>query len=151
MVNLVILLLPFDHFEQRTGLPEIYRSSVEKFQTLHKLFKEFQLFLSQPEETHCYREGELWFSAAEQKLLDTSAPEVFITLLLLWLFSYSVVSNSLWPHGLQHTRLPCPSLSPVICSNSWPLSLWCHSTISSSAALFSFCLQSFPASNFKTF
>ena len=48
-------------------------------------------------------------------------------------------------HGLQHTRLLCPSLSPRVCSNSCPLSLWCYWTISSSAA-FSFWLQSFPAS-----
>ena len=54
--------------------------------------------------------------------------------------------NSLWPHGLQHTRLPCPSLSPRVCSNSCPLSRWCHPTNSSSASLFSSCLQSFPAS-----
>ena len=64
---------------------------------------------------------------------------------LLLLFSHSVVSNSLWPHGLQHARLPCPSLSPRACSNSCPLSRWCHPTISSSVAPFS-CLQSFPAS-----
>ena len=57
----------------------------------------------------------------------------------------SVVSDSLWPHGLQHHRPPCPSLSPGVCSNSCPLSRWCHPTISSSAALF-FCHQSFPAS-----
>ena len=50
------------------------------------------------------------------------------------------------PHGLQHTRLPCPSLSPGICSNSSPLSRWCHPTISYSVIPFSFCLQSFPAS-----
>ena len=50
------------------------------------------------------------------------------------------------PHGLQHARLPCPSLSPGICSNSCPLSQWCQLSISSSATLFSFCLQSFPAS-----
>ena len=48
------------------------------------------------------------------------------------------------PHRLQYTRLPCPSLSPRVCSNSCPLSLWCHSTISSSAAPFSSCSQSFP-------
>ena len=41
------------------------------------------------------------------------------------------MSNSLWPHRLQHTRLPCPSLSPGVCSNSCPLSQWCHPTISS--------------------
>ena len=63
-----------------------------------------------------------------------------------FLFSCSVVSNSLWPHGLQHTRLPCPSLSPAVCSDSCPLSQWCYLTISSSAAPFCFCLQSFPAS-----
>ena len=61
------------------------------------------------------------------------------------LFSRSVMSDSLWPHGLQHARLPCPSLSPSICSNSSPLSQWCYLTISSFDAFFSFCLQSFPA------
>ena len=50
------------------------------------------------------------------------------------------------PHGLQHTRLLCPPLSPEVCSNSCPLSQWCFLTISSSAASFSFCLQSFPIS-----
>ena len=51
-------------------------------------------------------------------------------------FSCSVVSNCLWPHGLQHTRLPCPSPTPGACSNSCPSSQWCHPTISSSAILF---------------
>ena len=55
------------------------------------------------------------------------------------------MSNSLWPHGLQHTRLLCPSPSPRACSNSYPLSWWCHPTISSSSALFTW-LQSSPAS-----
>ena len=62
------------------------------------------------------------------------------------LFSSSVMSDSLWPHGLQHARLPCPSLSLGACSNSCPLSQWCHPTISPSAIPFSSCLQSFPAS-----
>ena len=48
--------------------------------------------------------------------------------------------------GLQHTRLPCPSLYPRVCSNSCPLSQWCHPTISSSVAPFSSCPQSFPVS-----
>ena len=61
------------------------------------------------------------------------------------LFSCSVVSDSLWPHGLQHARLPCPSASGA-CSNSCPLSQWCHPTISSSVVLFPSCLQSFPES-----
>ena len=53
------------------------------------------------------------------------------------------MSNSLWPHGLQHARLPCPSPTPRACSKSCPLSWWCHPTISSSVVPFS-CLQSFP-------
>ena len=56
---------------------------------------------------------------------------------------HSVVSDSLRPHGLQHARLPCPSLSPRICSNSCLLSWWCHPTTSSSVAPFSYCPQSF--------
>ena len=57
----------------------------------------------------------------------------------------SVMSNSLWPHGLQHARLSCPSPSPRAFSNSCPLSRWCHPPILSSVVSFSFCLQSFPA------
>ena len=60
-------------------------------------------------------------------------------------FSCSFVSDSLWPHGLQHTRLPYPP-NPGVCSNSCPSSWWCHPTILSSAVSFSSCLQSFPAS-----
>ena len=55
------------------------------------------------------------------------------------------MSDSLWSHGLQHGRLPCPSPSPRACSNSCPLSRWCHPTVSPSVP-FSSCLQSFPAS-----
>ena len=61
-------------------------------------------------------------------------------------FSHSVVSDSLQPQGLQHARLPCPSLSSRVCSDSYPLSRWCHPTILSSVTPFSSCLQSFPAS-----
>ena len=64
---------------------------------------------------------------------------------ILLLFSHSVMSDSLPPHGLQHTRLPCPTLSPGVCSNSCPLSWWCHPTISSFVVLYSSCPQSFPA------
>ena len=56
------------------------------------------------------------------------------------------MSDSLWPHGLQHTGLPCPSLSPRVCSNSCPLKWWCYPTISSSVIPFSSCFQSFPPS-----
>ena len=60
--------------------------------------------------------------------------------------SCSVVSDSLQPHGLQHTRLPCPSPPPRVYLNSCPLSCWWHPTISFSVIPFSSCLQSFPAS-----
>ena len=62
------------------------------------------------------------------------------------LFSHSVLSDSLWPHGLQHARLPCPSPNPRAYSNSCPLGRWCNPTISSSVILFSSHLQFFPAS-----
>ena len=65
--------------------------------------------------------------------------------MVVMVFIFEVVSDSLWPHGLQHARLPCPSLSPEVCSYSNPLSQWCHPTISASVALFSSCPQSFPA------
>ena len=61
-------------------------------------------------------------------------------------FSHSVVSDSLWPHESQHTRLPCPSPTPRVYSNSRPSSRWCHPAISSSVLPFSSCPQSLPAS-----
>ena len=75
-------------------------------------------------------------------------PEAIITLFHNRL-SFSSVSQScptLWSHGLQHSKLPCPSPAPGACSNSCPLSRWCHPTISSIVVPFSPCLQSFPAS-----
>ena len=63
-----------------------------------------------------------------------------------FLVSRPVTSNSLWPHGLQHTRPPCPSPSPGVCLSSCLLHQWCHLAISSSDDLFSFYPQSFPAS-----
>ena len=63
-----------------------------------------------------------------------------------WLFSRSVVSNSMQPHGLQNAGLPCPSPFPRVCSDSCRLSRWCHPTISSSVVPFSSCPQSFPVS-----
>ena len=70
------------------------------------------------------------------------------SLVTLLLFSHWVVSYSLQPHGLQDAMLPCPSLSLWVCSNSCPLSQWCHPVISSSAALFSSYPQFFSASGF---
>ena len=87
-----------------------------------------------------YEALHLWTPAAITYL------EFIWSVLHMLLFSHSVIFCSLQPHGLQHSRLPCPSLSPRACSNSCPLSRWCHPTISSSVVLFTSRLQSFPAS-----
>ena len=75
-------------------------------------------------------------------------PKIYVLISSYWSvqFSWSVVSNSLRPHGLQHTRLPCPLPTPGAYSNSCPLSWWCHLTIFPSVVPFSSYLQSFPAS-----
>ena len=85
----------------------------------------------------------LWVVSANGLNRGRKSLPVMSLLEYMLLLSHSVMSSSLRPHGLQHSRLPCPSLSPRICSNSCPLSLWFHPTISSSVALF--CPQSFPA------
>ena len=90
----------------------------------------------------------LWFIRAYG-----SKPKIFTIWLfsgkfywsLILLFRHSVVSDTLGLHGLQHTRPPYPSLSPRVCSNSYPLIQWCQPTISSSVAPF-YCPQFFPAS-----
>ena len=68
----------------------------------------------------------------------------FLKLASCYCCSVAKLCPILWPHELQHARLPCPSLSPRVCLNSCPLNRWCHPTISSSAT--PFCPQSFPAS-----
>ena len=91
-----------------------------------------------------------WPLPANIMLILSSVPELIVKELLKahhpLLFSCSVVSDSLGPHGLQHARLPCPSLSLGVWLNSYPLSRWCHPTLSSSDVPFSPCPQSFPAS-----
>ena len=92
-----------------------------------------------------------WFPLGLTGLISLLSKGVAVKSLLTWLIFvvvvvHSVIPNSLWPQGLQHARLLCPSLSPGACSNSCPLSWWCCPTISSSAVPFSSCLQSFPAS-----
>ena len=74
--------------------------------------------------------------------MQTSTVDIYISVQ----FSCSVVSGFLWPHGLQHTKPPCPSPTPRGNSNSCPLSQWCHPIVSSSVIPFSSHLQSFPAS-----
>ena len=92
---------------------------------------------------HCWR-NRYKIGTTRFSYFTLKKPILFFFFHLL-LFIRSVVSDSLWPHGLQHTRLPCPSLSLWVCSNSCALSRWCHPTISSSVAPFS-CSPSFPAS-----
>ena len=90
---------------------------------------------------HLTHRWEKWGPAdADSKVISTWTEEPSLQ------FSRSVVSDSLWPHGLQHTRLPCSSPTPRACWNSCPSSWWCHPTISSSVISFSPCLQSFPES-----
>ena len=85
----------------------------------------------------------LWWKSTHSSI-DQEIELLYWTALLLLL--RCLVSNSWWPHGLQHARLPCPSLSPRVCSYPCPLSRWGHPTISSCRPLSS-CPQSFPASD----
>ena len=91
----------------------------------------------------------LLYPALEQGACDVQMPRTVVGLYSTFSFSQftrSVVSDSLWPHGLQHARPPSPSPVPRAWSNSCPLSQWCYPKISSSVVLFSSRLQSFPAS-----
>jgi len=91
--------------------------------------------------------NKLWYIIYTMKYYSAIKRNGFESVLvrLLLSLSCSVMSDSLWPHGLQHTRLPSSSSSPRACSNSCPLSQWCHPTILPSVVLFS-CLQSFSPS-----
>ena len=86
------------------------------------------------------KEGQLW-----------NYIQIFDCIEALLLFSCSVVSDSLWPHGLQHASLPYPLPFPGACSNSCPLSWWCHPNILSSVIPFSSYPQCFPATGFFFF
>ena len=88
---------------------------------------------------YSYRTSQLW----HQIFIRNNSPVLRVHKIQ---FSCLVVSDSLWPHGLQHSRPPCPSPTPRSSSDSCPLSQWCHPTISSSVVPFSSCPQSFPAS-----
>ena len=98
-------------------------------------------------ELYTWGENMLYFSSHE--LWQINETLRIITLAHSFLISsvqssHSVMSKSLQPHGLKHTRLPCTSPTPRACSNSCPSSQWCHPTISFSVIPFSFCLQSLP-------
>ena len=110
--------------------------------TLHWIWDCKYLLLSFP--LNIYSQEGLLDYTMVQILLYFKKPTYYFPKWLL--FSCSVMSNFLWPHGLQHARFPCPSPSSGPCSNSCPLSWWCHPASSSSVLPFSSCLQSFPAS-----
>ena len=102
--------------------------------------------LSDP--TDCSLPGSSIHELLQARVLEWM--EVLITLLrerkTSAQFSHSIMSDSLWPHGLQQDKHPCTLQIPRVYPNSCPLSQWCHPTISSSVILFSSCPQSFPAS-----
>ena len=89
---------------------------------------------------------EAWCAAVHGVMKSQKWLSDWTELIELLLFSCLVVSDSLWPHGLQHTRLPCPSPSPGRVQTHVHWCQWCHPTISSSITLFSSCLQFFLAS-----
>ena len=95
-------------------------------------------YVSKTENSIYCRKNRLW--EEKHEILDV------FQLVLLLLISCQIMSNSFWPHGLQLTRLLCPLPSPRVCSDSCALNQWCYLNISSSATPFSFCLQSFLAS-----
>ena len=98
---------------------------------------------SKPEEIYILGAPPPLFSLSQGKCSIVDQFECFYSSVQ---FSRSVMSESLWPHELQHARPPCPSPTPGVHPNPCPLSQWCHPTISSSVIAFSSCPQSFPAS-----
>ena len=105
----------------------------------------------------CWKEPQVFYLYISKGEMTSTQPGSVITWFLFEIFhgskaccsvqfSCSVGSDSLWPHGLQNSRPPCPSPTPRVYLNSRPLSRWCHPTNSSSVDPFSSCLQSFPAS-----
>ena len=97
--------------------------------------------------TNIYTYHNSWLNLKNIKLSNRrQTQKISLCDLISIQFSRSVISDSLWPHGLQHTRFPCPSPTPGTYSNSCPLSQWHHPTISSSVVTFSSHLQSFSAS-----
>ena len=87
-----------------------------------------------------------WFQLGQEYIKAVYYHPAYLTYMQCCCRQLPVVSDSLWPCGLQLTRPPCPSPSPGVCSSSCSLHQWCHPAISSSDTLFSFYPQSFPAS-----
>ena len=122
----------------RTKYPEIH-------QTGKPIFTELLLWLRYY--SRCFF---FFFSTVTEWIYSmvpyTDHPMSMPLILICSCCSVTQLCLTLLPHAPQHARLPCPSLSPRVCSNSCPLSRWCHPSISSSVTPFSSCPQSFPAS-----
>ena len=126
-------------------------SIINHLNTLNKIQVLLQVFLKNnkkqnQQKKHTQKYSTALFSHPMLYLHRSNCFQFFQLFLLILLFSRPVLSDSLRPHGLQHTRFLCPSLSPRVCSNSCPLSWWCYPTISFSITFFSSCPESFPAS-----
>ena len=120
------------------GLLQNLERSTSRLYNYHAAYLTYMQYIS------CEMSG--W---VKHKLESRLPGEISVTSgIKVLLFSRSVMSNSLQPHRWQHVRLPCPPPSPRACSNSRPLSQWCHPIISSSVISFSSCLQSLPASGY---
>jgi len=111
----------------------------------NKVYDCFPIYLPRSDGTRCYDLSffQCWVLS---QLFHSLSPSSRGSLVTLQFSSVDQSCPTLRPHGLQPTRLPCPSPTNGVYSNSCPLSQWCHPTISSSVIPFSFCLQSFPAS-----
>ena len=133
-LSLFFILLPHSSLSTPQETRDIYKFQKEGLTMLRKLW--FIAFFSW---YSCH------YSLLHEMLLINTRMVPYSKITVTCLVGHSrVLSDSSWPHGLQRARLPCPSPSPGVCSNSCPLTQWYHPTISSSVIPFSSCLQSFP-------
>ena len=112
---------------------------------LYLLYTLIKLYYTKALSNQASSQAPDWILLLRRPRVPASFPDLFI----VQQQPFSSVAQScptLWPHGLQHARTPCPSPTPGVYSNSCPLSQWCHPTLSSSVVPLSSCLQSFPAS-----
>ena len=138
-----------DSFEKTLMLGKIEdgrRREWQRMRWLDGITNSMDMSLGKPQELVMNREA--WPAVVHGFAKRQTWPKQLIMHTCTVQFSHSVMSNSLWPHGLQHARPPCPSPTPGVYSHSCPLSWWCHPTNSSSVIPFSSCLQSFPATGF---
>ena len=142
--RLVIAFLPRSKRLLISWLQSLSAVILEPKKIVCHCFHCFPIYLPWSDATRCH---DLSFLKVKWVTLKFSVLQlVLLYYMKLVQFCPSAMSDSLWPHRLQHTRLSCPSPTPGACSNSYPSYWWCHPTISSSVVPFSSGLQSFPAS-----